>query len=243
MNELFQPDKEDQIETLTGAYALDAVTPDERAALEEAMAGSEALRTEVVELTDTAVELGLAVPPVTPSVELRSAVLAAIATAPQLPAPRREVRRRAPGPAETRAMGRWTRVSILLTSAAAVVALIAGGIAVTHFTNPITMLSSAQDSQHVTKPVDGGGTATVLWSNSLGEAAVTVAGIGQLPRGFVYQLWYMGDEIRPAGTFAADGTVVLAGQMRAGDTIGISIEPTGGSPQPTSDPILAVETS
>lgn len=240
---------DDAIETLTGAYALDAVTIEERGALEQAMAGSEALRTEVVELTDTAVELGLAVAPVRPSAALRSSVLAAIAAAPQEVAPRdaetprREVRRREPGPVERRAQDRWSRAAIIITSAAAVVALVVGGVAVTHFTNPLTVLTSAQDLQEATAPIDGGGTATVVWSNSLGEAAITVAGLGQLPSDLVYQLWYMGEETRPAGIIERDGTILLSGQMHAGDSVGISIEPAGGSPQPTGDPILAVDTA
>lgn len=239
---------DDRVENLTGAYALDAVTPEERAALELAMADSEALRTEVVELTDTAVELGLAVAPVRPSAALRSSVLAAIAQAPQeapdrAPAPRREVRRSEPGPAERRAQDRWSRAAIIITSAAAVIALVIGGVAVTHYTNPLTVLASAQDVQEVTSPIEGGGTATVQWSNSLGEAAITVAGLGVLPKNLVYQLWYMGDSIRPAGTFDRDGTIVLAGQMHAGDSVGITIEPAGGSPAPTGDPILAVATA
>ena len=130
----------------------------------------------------------------------------------------------------------------MLASAAAVAALVVGGIAVTHFTNPMTVLANASDSEQVTAQVEGGGTATVMWSESVGQAAVIVHGLSQLPGDFVYQLWYMGDETRPAGTFTGDSSIVLAGAMHAGDLIGISIEPAGGSAQPTSDPILAVQT-
>jgi anti-sigma-K factor RskA len=137
---------------------------------------------------------------------------------------------------------RWGRMRIVLVSAAAVVAVVAGGIAVAHFTNPMTVLVSAQDVRQVTEPVQGGGTATVTWSDSLGRSAVTVHGLGRLPEHFVYQLWYIGDEIRAAGTFTGDTSVVLPGDLRPGDQVAISIEPAGGSAQPTSDPILAVQT-
>ncbi len=217
------------------------------------MADSEALRTEITELTDTAVELGLAVAPVTPRPELRASVLAAIENTPQSApaqsAPSQSAlstgeiaTRRHALPAEVRAASRWSRVGIVLASAAAVAALVVGGIAVTHFTNPMTVLANAEDSEQVTAQVEGGGTATVMWSESVGQAAVIVHGLSQLPADFVYQLWYMGDDIRPAGTFTGDASVVLAGAMQAGDQIGISIEPAGGSAQPTSDPILAVQT-
>lgn len=243
-----------ELENLTGAYALDAVSPQEREAMDAAMAASEPLRTEVTELTDTAVELGLAVAPEAPSASLRESVLAGIENVPQVarhdshlpaeadavaPTPsRREVRL----PAEQKAAARWSRLGVVLASAAAVVALIAGGIAVSHFTNPLTVLASASDSEQVTAEIDGGGTATILWSESVAQSAVTVHGVGQLPGDFVYQLWYIGDEIRSAGTFTRDSTIVLSGALEPGDTIGITIEPAGGSAQPTSDPILAVET-
>lgn len=230
--------KDDGVENLTGAYALDALSPQERAAVEAAMAESESLRTEIVELTDTAVELGLAVPPVTPRPELRASVLAALDDVPQDAPARRRVR----GAAETKAKLRWGRVGVMLASAAAIAVLVVGGITVTHFTNPMTVLTSAQDLERVTEPVEGGGTATVMWSASLGQAAMVVEGIGPLPDHFVYQAWFMGDEIRSAGVFTGDAAMVLEGEMHAGDQIGISIEPEGGSAQPTTSPILAVDT-
>lgn len=226
---------DDGPESLTGAFALDAVTPREREALAQALAGSESLRTEVTELTDTAVELGLAIPPVTPPASLRASILDAVESLPQ------DVSRRRSRPA-AESGGRWSRLGVVLAAAAAVLGLVAGGIAIGHFTNPMTVLANSQDMEKVTDEVDGGGIATVMWSKSMGQAAVTVEGIGPLPRDFVYQLWYMGDTVRPAGTFTEDMTMLLQGELLPGDEIGISIEPAGGSPEPTSTPILAVQT-
>ena len=72
--------------------------------------------------------------------------------------------------------------------------------------------------------------------------------LDQLPDGKTYQLWYIG-EAGPiaAGTFeAADSGVswrVLDGQMSGDDVVGVTIEPAGGSEQPTTEPIVAFESA
>lgn len=84
-----------------------------------------------------------------------------------------------------------------------------------------------------------------MWSPTHGRAAVAAAGFGALPEGKVYELWFIGaDGAVPAGTFTpTDGVkmVLLDGEMSAGDAVGITIEPEGGSKQPTTDPIVVVQ--
>ena len=49
----------------------------------------------------------------------------------------------------------------------------------------------------------------------------------------------------PAGTFDVAGGEtwrVLEGSFTPGTVVGITVEPAGGSPQPTTDPIVAIET-
>lgn len=71
---------------LSGAYALHAVTRDEAALVEAAMAESEELHGEVIGLIDTAVTLGLAVPRTAPPAAMRARLLEAIGSLPQEPA-------------------------------------------------------------------------------------------------------------------------------------------------------------
>jgi anti-sigma-K factor RskA len=80
------------------------------------------------------------------------------------------------------------------------------------------------------------------------RSAVLGTGITKLPASLTYELWYIGkDGATPAGTFNADGSktqsVVLTGKMNAGDSIGVTIEPAGGSTKPTTDPIAVVSTT
>ncbi|GAA0500174.1 anti-sigma factor domain-containing protein [Deinococcus depolymerans] len=54
-----------------------------------------------------------------------------------------------------------------------------------------------------------------------------------------YQLWRIqGGQPVPAGMFDGQGILIPAAQTGAGQTIAVSVEPPGGSPQPTTQPIL-----
>jgi len=251
---------------LTGAYALNALTADERAAVEARAAQSEATRNELTELQDTAVVLGLAIAPVQPSVGLKASLMAQIAATPQL-APlsteQHEIAEPAtsaplPSPAEFKAQARWfSRPALALTAAAAaVVILIGGGVFVSGVLAPqpvapvtasgIEAIRAADDAQQAEAEVTGGGTATLVWSGELASAALIADDLPTLPADKVYELWYINESgARPAGIFTVDesGTVaqVLEGDMQAGDMVGVTVEPAGGSEVPTTDPIVGIQ--
>ena len=289
---------------LAGAYALHALDAEESAAFEAYLTGSERARIEVVELTDTAVALGLAVAPVQPSATLKSNLMSLLSSTPQLP--------RVAGPSTTdasitgtpsvggpvvtatdlavapavtppstddaaesanshtrldqgqrrssatdRAQSRWfKRPALSLLAAAAAVALFVGGtfLGQTFNTNQfesqqassLAQINAAGDSQRSATTTADGQEATLVWSNTLGLSAVLVANLPALPGDKDYQLWYInGDGAAPAGTFdsTGDGTVwrVLDGTMQPGDQVGVTVEPSGGSDQPTTKPIVAFQ--
>lgn len=242
----------DDSPTSTGAYALNALGESERAEFEQQLAGSEQLRAEVTELADTAVELGLSVAPVDPPASLRAGILSAIEASPQLPA-----LDLATGAAELKARTRWSSPLVRLGAVAAAVAFIVGlGFTVRvglqaqtdmATASQITQIQAADDYQRETVDVTGGGSATLVWSVALQRSALLVDGLKGLPAGSTYELWYIdGDGATPAGTFNVgdDGShsVVLAGDMDLGDTVGVTVEPAGGSTSPTTDPIIVVKT-
>ncbi len=74
---------------------------------------------------------------------------------------------------------------------------------------------------------------------------VTTTGLPPLPSGKVYELWLMAPgSNRPAGLLPAPSggrtAPVLAVGLAAGDRAGVTVEPAGGSAQPTTTPILAI---
>lgn len=279
----------DELHLLTGAYALNALSEAERAEVEKYLSESEEARTEVTELSDTAVMLGLSSTPVAPSPELKSNIMALIASTPQLTAtPKTEgrtdaepklaavtalpeapsaapsaaehaaIRDIAAGPAEARAQSRWYRRPLnLIVAAAAAVALFAGGtVAGQQFTDSgyqqamadaamLAEITAASDVERSVSDVAGGGTATLVWSESLQRSAMMFESLPELADDRVYQLWYIGDDgAVGAGILEASSDSnwrVLEGSMGGASAVGVTVEPEGGSEQPTTDPIVVID--
>ncbi|MBF4635519.1 anti-sigma factor [Agreia pratensis] len=191
---------------------------------------------------------------VTPVVDVRDAEPSASARVED--APPRPVEA---GAAEQKARTRWfARPATLLVSAAAAIGLFVGGgfvgsaltgdtpVVVDQQAAGLAQIYAASDVQSVRSEVEGGGVATLVWSGELGRSAVVVDGLAPLPAGSVYEAWYINDAgAAPAGTFDATGAHktswhLLDGTMSAGDTVGVTVEPAGGSKTPTTTPIVAI---
>ncbi|QCR19060.1 anti-sigma factor [Agrococcus sp. SGAir0287] len=155
------------------------------------------------------------------------------------------------GPRSLEARRRWfRRPASLLAAAAAAVVLLVGGIGIgqaIRTPDPVSTLVHAADVRTQTASLPDGARATLLWSLEQGDAALVVEGLAALDADETYQAWFMpaeGDPI-PAGTFAGgDGSVVhaLDGEMHEGEGVAVTVEPEGGSEQPTSQPILVMTT-
>jgi anti-sigma-K factor RskA len=77
-----------------------------------------------------------------------------------------------------------------------------------------------------------------------GSVYVVMSGLPDVPAGKAYQAWYIADgQPVSAGLMPADenGLIVMSGPPPAPGTttVAITVEPEGGSAQPTSDPIVA----
>lgn len=244
--------KRDEAHLLSGAYALNAVTQEEAELVESAMLDSEELRSEMVGLSDTAVALGLALPPMAPPSSLRTTLLDAIESVPQ-EAPQAEAVE-AETPAAAMPVGahavprrrRRRRPMALLALAAAAVVLFGGGFLVQRtLLEPQTQYSAigtAPDHQQAVHAVAGGGLATVSWSKSEHRTAVVLTGV-TAPSGKVLQLWSMrGTTITNAGLYEnGEKYALISGTPSAGEYLAVTVEPDGGSTRPTGAPIVAVK--
>ena len=160
--------------------------------------------------------------------------------------------------AESRARARWYRRPMtMLVAAAAAVALFAGGTVVgQQFTDAnvqdamaqaasLAELTAAPDVKRSESAVSGGGTATLVWSKSLQRSAMVFDSLPALTGDLVYQLWYIGDEgAVGAGIFSASSDQdwrVLEGVIGDASAVGMTVEPEGGSEQPTSNPLVVIE--
>jgi anti-sigma-K factor RskA len=267
---------------LSGAYALNALSAEERAAYEALLATSDSARVEATELADTAVMLGLAAAPKTPAAASRAKLLAAIAVTPQsapqssatpqnapvvaaapqnagvgaTPLPTSDTDHEILSPAEEEALRRWFgRPLRVVASIAAAAVLVSGGVLIganlgtppesAPVASAVAQLQRSNDVQQASASLNGGGTASLMWSGSLGKAAISVVGEATPAAGDVYQLWYIADgDIRSAGFLpqdcSDDAWQLLGGDMHAGDSVGVTLEPSGGSAQPTTDPIVVL---
>jgi hypothetical protein len=109
----------------------------------------------------------------------------------------------------------------------------------------IQQLLSAPDAATVHAKVSTGGQAVVVYSRGHGEAAVVLTGLPVLPAGRTYQLWLMDSggaaAARSIGLVTAGGTnssPVLADALGSATTVGLTVEPAGGTAKPTTIPIM-----
>ncbi len=223
----------DDLHHLAGAYALDALEPAERRAFEQHLSSCAGCQTEVAEFRETAARLAEA-EPVDPPAGLRARVLADTASNRQLPP---EV-----APVVEIATRRRPRI---LPAVAALLVAVAGTVGVVLATSddddPVDEVVAAADA--TTADLDGEpGSVEVVWSQAQNQAAVIADGVVDPAEGETYALWFVtADGVQPAGLFTSDdgrvATVIDLSEFDIGDGIGwgISIEPDGGSPQPTGD--------
>ncbi|MEV1246723.1 anti-sigma factor [Nonomuraea sp. NPDC049750] len=241
----------DELHTLSGAYAVHALPDSDGVLFETHMEECPSCRTEVRRLRETAVLLALAIAEPPPAA-LRTRVLTAVARTPQTPAgsPRRILR-------DVRLWRRRGRGRVVAGLAAvSTAAAVALGVVVFDARRDLGDLQAkdgevaavlaAPDVRTVRMPVTAGGSGTVVVSRARGRMVFTSSGLPELPRSRVYELWLMGpDGIRSAGLLdrRPDGvtTPMLAGAAKGDERIGLTVEPAGGSKQPTTQPVLFAE--
>lgn len=230
----------DDIHALSGAYAVDAVDDLERARFEAHLAVCADCRTEVASLRATADELSYLTFEAPPA-GLRSRVLDDITRVRPLPPLVKEVAPAA-APARRRLRAGWLAL-------AATVVLLGGTAAVTQpWSSPshsqqtvAAQVLAAPDATRVTQTFPDGASAVVVRSETVGRAVITTTDMPAPPSGKAYQLWLQtpAGSMVPAGMMppGPDQTVVLSGDATTATAVGITVEPAGGSKQPTTPPI------
>lgn len=246
----------DDLHTLTGAYALNALPDDERVRFEAHLEGCRPCLDEVTELQAATARLGeLAYEP--PSADLRDRVLAQIDLVPQdepatpdLPAPvtSLESRRRVPG---------WV-AGVAGAAAAALVVAVAGLAVVVNDlsgqlsdaetkTTQLEEVLAAPDAATVTAEGPDGAMGRVVASPAMGEAVLVSADMEPAPHGHTYEAWLIDDGFTSVGLFDPDddgrAMHMVAGDLSQAVAIGVTVEPVGGSPEPTTDPVMVFELS
>ena len=253
---------ENDIHTLSGAYAVDAVDDVERALFEAHMAGCSECRDEVASLSAAAGELA-SVTLVSPPSSLRAAVLADISSvrplpprvpteAAMAPAPAAPPAPVAPASLESKRAERAGRAPLRqwLVGIAAAAVLATGGVvwhpwsadrSAVQLTATQQVLQ-AKDAQRYEQKI-GDATATIVRSTSLKKAVIVTANMPAAPEGKVYELWLQQGPAMVKAGLMPDGpanTVLLEGDAATAAGVGITVEPAGGSDTPTLPPVALV---
>ncbi|MBM0123925.1 anti-sigma factor [Pimelobacter simplex] len=242
------------VHALSGAYAVDALDDAERARFEAHLAQCAECRDEVDGLREAAAVLGGA-EAIEPPAALRDRVLEEITQIRPLPPQSTP----APGgaPVELAAARRRLRPlrsgrtgHLLLVAAVLVLVAAAGGLLLRPWADDsprepgltaAERVLAAADATSVDKRFPDGSTATVVISRSEGRAVIRTTDMAPAPDGKVYELWLQtpAGEMERAGLMPdlRDATVLLEGDASRATGVGITVEPDGGSDQPTSQPI------
>jgi anti-sigma-K factor RskA len=105
----------------------------------------------------------------------------------------------------------------------------------------VVRVFEAPDADQTTLKTTNGATISVASSPSLQRVAVDTDQLPELDSAQVYQLWTIADgSAESAGLLRDPDAGVALAMPEEGTTIAITIEPAGGSDQPTDAPIVAV---
>src|SRR6266516_1722912 len=149
---------------------------------------------------------------------------------------------------------RRPRVATLAAAACLAVAAAAGAIAVhdqqrlgqlTAASQAASAVLSAPGARATTAHATGGGTLTLISAPTRHQVVVASAGLPPLPDSHTHQLWTMGPAgPRPAGLLRPDTTghtPLQAATVPSGaNRVALTVEPAGGSAQPTTTPIVVL---
>ncbi|MFI1074359.1 anti-sigma factor domain-containing protein [Streptomyces puniciscabiei] len=253
--------RREDLHSLAAPYALDALEPGERRRFEKHLQGCDRCAGEVRELAEDAVRLAWSTAAHAPPA-LRERVLTAVRTIPQeqarTPAQERtpqlppHVWGVQPPPGRTRTP-RPRPLFVPLATATAAAALVVASLFAVQAQRTQDRLTAEQargrEIAHVLAAPDArattgkdarGGAIGVIASASQGEAVVTLSGYGSPPAGRVRQLWLMRPRAQPRslGLFAGDTPLVAKGLDTSSTSLAVTVEPDGGSAQPTGQPIV-----
>jgi anti-sigma-K factor RskA len=228
-----------EIHSLIAPYALDAIDADERARFEAHLEQCDECRTELAGFLATASRLG-DVPAQTPPPELRAHLMEAVTHTAQ----------ERPIVTALASHGRLRRTLPRLAVAAAMVVAVGslGAYAVEHQRKNdlqaqqagMTEVLTAADAERFAAPLKSGGTLQMVESKSTGGAVLIASDLPAL-EGKTYQLWTMkGDEAHSEGLIGSKSSMKLVPDITDADTIAVTIEPAGGSKEPSSPPIASM---
>ncbi len=225
----------ERFDDLKGAYVLGALDESERREFEGYLAAHPELQAEVDELGSVVDLLALAPQEYEPSPELRRNLLGSIGDASDAPSQRR-----------ARSRARIFGPGGLAAAAIAVLAVVGLFVWNASLRDENEDLRGTLETRE-THELQGSGPAEDVRGEVVevgdGRAILVAENLPPTPEGEVYETWLMhGDVPEPAGLFepgdGGDAAAPIEGSIDEAEAVAVTVEPSGGSPAPTSDILL-----
>lgn len=252
------------IEELLPFYALDVLTDEERELVESYLAEHPEVRTQMEEMNDAASSLPYSVSPVEPPRLVKDALMARVHADERAHASRQSSRRVMRFENVFQALSTGAAVVAILWA-------VVLNVQLSRLQNEVSLLGDAlvaqsnsleqinaklpqvTDSTVVTISLNGtearpDAQGQLIADPNSRSAVLVIAGLGQLEAGKTYQVWLIdGGGPKSAGILVVDengqGILILNSEVAIGEIgwLGVSVEPDGGSEQPTGEIVIMSE--
>jgi anti-sigma-K factor RskA len=255
---------DNHIQELLPFYALDALTEEERELVEAYLAEHPEARTQIDEMNRAVSALPQSIPAVEPAPRTKDALMARVAA--DAKARARSSVQSQPSSRVSR-FESFFRTFSLAAAVVAIIWVIVLNAQVMGLRNEIAALNGAlvaqsnslnqiieklpqtTPSQTITVSLKGTNVEPQAQGQLIADpasqsAVLVVTGLPPLEPGRTYQVWLIGGAPVSAGLLTVDsngqGVLIVTSQESIGsfNSLGISIEPEGGSPQPTGDIVV-----
>ncbi len=252
--------RHERLEELIAVDAMAGLEPEDRRDLEALLAEHGPDCPGCAELFasygEAAATLAFTLDPIEPSAGAQARLLAA-ARAREPETPNDAEATAAPGPRPAAAgprrrrerhVGRW--IAAAAVAAALAVGMVAGFVAAPRAPNGTTdflAFAARPGTRFAAFPTTDGQRLTVAYRPGETQAWVFGSGLTKPDGGRTYELWW-GPEGSPLGQMQAAGTFVpihgdvvapvTIGSSDPGTLLGVTVEPPGGSPEPTTQPVF-----
>ena len=233
----------ERFEDLKDTYVLGALPEEERRSFEDYLAAHPERQAEIDELSAVAGLLAFSPQEHEPSPELHRRIMEVVeAEAAPRAAPRRSVFARFSEYLDARSLALGAAVLL-------VVGLLSWNVLLHDQVNDLQgHVQSLQNQPEEPRMIALGGPGTKqgaraeLVTLDTGRAVLVADNMPPAPDGKIYQIWVIkGGTPQPSGLFKPNGNSIVAvvkKPVKGADAVAVTVEPEGGSKEPTTDPML-----
>lgn len=239
----------ERFEDLKGPYVLNVLPENEKREMEEHLIAHPELQSEIDKLGAVASLLALSPPEQEPSPRLRKNLMNSV-RAESSPSGETSI----PFFTRLRELFGFQRLALGAAALVVLVGLISWNVSLQNQNGDLqgrvqNLKGQAQQKEAKTYALEGSGTAQnvsgeVVKLNSK-HTILAAENLPSIPKNKTYQIWVIKNGVpKSAGIFNphnGKATAMVTISLENADTVAVTVEPSGGSPKPTSNPIISTK--